>query len=162
MKFLLAYLLFTSSHSQGIVFNTLNHQFYVFDVTASPIQIFVIQEDMILPISCLHNQAKQLNEVNFSNSPSCLMTTLNEQFDFKIDHYVDLKHLYTQEELIQMKKNPNLNTLLSVFFQVSHSYDLPELYDIYKMANKNEFQYEIHSFIYLKIDNKYIPLSYAL
>ncbi|MGN1343802.1 MAG: hypothetical protein ACI4U3_04430 [Traorella sp.] len=161
MKFLLIMMLFSMNSTQCVIYNTPNNQYYVVDIRSNPIQILVIKENIETNPSCIKDNKYSLNKINFSNNATCLMETLNRDFYLNIQHYVDLKDLYSMEELAHLKK-AELSDMYKALTKTDHSYSLSELYTIYSQAKKNEFRYEIHSMIYLKIDEVYIPLAYPL
>lgn len=161
MKFLLMMMLFTMNSTQSVIYNAPNAQYYVVDVQSNPIQILVIEENIETNPTCIKDNKYSLNKINFSNNAFCLMDTLNRDFNLNIQHYVDLKDLYSMEELAHLKK-AGLSDIYKALTKTNHSYSLSELYSIYSQAKKNEFRYEIHSMTYLKIDGVYIPLAYPL
>lgn len=161
MKYLLLFMLFNTNSTQTILFNTPTNQYFIADVQNDPIQILVIEENIQLPVTCIQNKTYLMQETNFTDNSNCLMDTLNKTYDLNIQEYVDLKDLYTKEELLQFKKG-SIPTLLKAMATVSHSYTIPNLYQIYMNAKKNEFQYEIHYFTYIKINGTYVPLAYPL
>lgn len=161
MKYLLMLMLFSSSGVQSVVYNTPTSQYYVIDMASDPIQILILEENTEAPVVCVSNQKYMLSEVDFSDSSECLMSTLNQQYSLNIQDYADLKNTYSLESLKKLK-NADLTSLMSAVFSVSHSYSLPELYDIYKKANKNEFRYEIHYLTYFKFGEEYLAISYPL
>lgn len=154
-------MLFSSTSIQSVVYNTPTSQYYVIDPSSDPINILIIEENIIVPVACIANQKYRLSDVDFSNSSDCLMLTLNQQFNLNIQKYADLKDQYSMESLKKMK-DADLPSLVNAALTISHSYSLTELYSVYKNANKNEFRYEIHYLTYFKINDDYLPISYPL
>ena len=161
MKYLLMLLLFSSSGIQTVIYNTPTSQYYVIDPTSDPIQILILEENTRASVACISNQEYMLSEVDFSNNSECLMTTLNQEYGLSIQKYADLKDTYSLEALKHLK-SADLPSLLNAVLNISHSYSIPELYDLYKNVNKNEFRYEIHHLTYFKIGEEYLPVSYPL
>ena len=79
----------------------------------------------------------------------------------ELQQNVDLKNQFTKEELLELKK-ANLSIFYEFITKIEHSFSISDLYQIYLDANKNEFQYEIHSLTYFKINDTYIPIAYPL
>lgn len=159
MKLILLYLLLSTSN-QTIIYNTPTDQYFVVDIKTNPIQILIIEENYETIPSCI-NKSYNLKDINFTNNSSCLMNTLNKDYHLNIQHHVDLKNQFTKEELLELKK-ANLSIFYEFITKIDHSFSISDLYQIYLDANKNEFQYEIHSLTYFKINDTYIPIAYPL
>lgn len=159
MKYLLLLFLFSANSKQTVLYNTPTEQFYIVDVNTDPIQILVIEENIEVNISCINDKLYNLQDINFTNNSACLFETLNNAYKLNIQEFVDLKNLYTKDELLQLKDS-GIVSILKAISSISHSYTIPELYQIYTNANKNEFHNEIHYFTYLKINDTYVPLAY--
>lgn len=159
MKSILLYLLLSSSN-QTLIYNTPTNQYFIVDTKTNPIQIVIIEENYETIPTCI-NKKYPMIDINFTNNAVCLMDTLNQDFKLNINHYVDLKNLYTKKELLEMK-NGNMTLFYTLITNIDHSFSLSDLYQMYIDANKNEFQFEIHSFTYFKINNTYVPIAYPL
>lgn len=155
MKTLL--LLFLLSSNQTIVYNTPTDQIYIVDTNSNPINILILEENMYSNISCIQNNQYLLKDINFSNNSSCLIDTINEQFNLNINHYVDLQDNFTKKDLKNIKKL-SISNLYNLLTKIEHDYSLKELYSIYNQTKKNEFHTEIHYLTYIKINNIYYPL----
>lgn len=159
MKTILLYLLLSTSN-QTVIYNTPTNQYFIVDIKTNPIQILIIEENYETIPTCIHNKYN-LKDINFINNSTCLIDTLNNDYDLNIHHYVDLKNQYTKEELLELK-NGNLSLFYEFITSIDHSFSISDLYQIYLDANKNEFQYEIHSLTYFKINDTYVPIAYPL
>lgn len=158
MKYILLFLLF-NQNSQTVFYNMPTNQIYIVDIDQNPIQILIIEENIEIEISCINNQKKNIKDVNFTTANTCLQNSLNKAFDLNIQEFVDFKDNVTKEQFKNLKENKNLKDALSLLTSISHSYSLPDIFNTYSKLNKNEFKYQTHSFIYLVIDDEYIPLS---
>lgn len=159
MKTILLFLLLSSSN-QAVIYNTPSNQYFIVDVKSNPIQILIIEENYETIPSCI-NKKYNLKDINFTNNSTCLIDTLNKDFSLNIKNYVNLQNQYTKEELLEIK-NGNLSIFYEFITKIKHSFSVSELYQIYLDANKNEFQYEIHSLTYFKINDTYVPIAYPL
>lgn len=160
MKSILLFLLLSSSN-QTLIYNTPTNLFYIVDVKSNPIQILTIEENYETFPSCINNKKYNLKNMNFTHNSSCLMDTLNKDYHLSITNYIDLKNQYSNEELLKLK-NGQLSQYYEFITTIDHSFSLSDLYQIYIDANKNEFQFEIHSFTYFKINDIFVPISYPL
>lgn len=159
MKTILLYLLLSTS-DQTLIYNMPTNQYYVVDVETKPIQILIIEENIETIPACIQKKYR-LKDINFTNNSSCLIHTLNDDFNLSINQYVDLKDQYTNKDLIELKKG-NISLFYHFLTTIEHSFSISNLYQIYLDAKKNEFQYEIHSFTYIKINDTYVPIAYPL
>lgn len=158
MKTILLFLLLSSN--QTVIYNTPTDQYFIVDIKTNPIQILVIEENYETIPTCINNKYN-LKDINFVNNSTCLIDTLNKDYDLKINHYVDLKNQYSAKELVELK-NGNLSIFYEFITTIDHSFSISNLYQIYLDANKNEFLYEIHSLTYFKINDTYVPIAYPL
>ena len=155
MKTLL--LLFLLSSNQTIVYNTPTNQIYIVDPNSNPINILILEENMYANISCIKNNSFLLKDINFSNNSTCLIDTINNQFDLNINQFVDLNDSFTKNDLKNIKKL-NISNLYKLITNVEHSYSMKDLYSMYNQTKKNGFQTEIHYLTYIKINDIYYPL----
>lgn len=158
MKIFLMLLLFPMTSRQTVLYNMPTNQIYIVDLAQDPIQIMILEENIEIEISCIQNEVKNLKDINFTNSDGCLRDSLNQAFDLNIQEFIDLKNILTKEKYEMLKKTKNLNEMISLYFNVHHSYSLNELLSLYEIFKKNGFAYETHSFTYFKINHVLVPI----
>lgn len=161
MKFLFSLFLLTVPvvSNQAVIYNAPTDYVYIVDFTQNPIEIFSVHEKTLLPITCLNNQVKALKDVNFSSASSCLVRSLNEAFDFSIEHTVDMNHAFSKEEIKQVAKEKKMSQIFSLIKNTNTSYSFFQLYEMFNEARKNDFSYQFRHPILLKVEDSFLPLS---
>lgn len=159
MKYLLLFSLFMNT-SQGLIYHLPTHQFVIFSQNENSLQVLLIEENILLPVSCIDQKVKNLNKINFSKSSSCLMKTLNQSLNLNIQSYADMKNILTLEKAKALKNDPRIAEIILLLTKIETDISLSEFYTMFQMANKNGFRYEIHTLFYLVKDENYLPLHF--
>lgn len=148
--------------NQTVLFNTQNQMLYILEYndSLSYFTINPLKEAVEIPVSCLNNEVTSLNQINFTNSPACLMTSLNQAFKLNITSYIDLKNSVDIQDLKEISKTRKLNDLLYLYQNAETSYSLIDFYQLYKNYQKlDKFTYQTNYPILFKLDQNYLPVT---
>lgn len=148
--------------NQTVLFNTGNQMLYIiqYNDTLSYFTINPLKEAVEIPVSCLGNKVTSLNQINFTNSPACLMTSLNQAFKLNITSYIDLNNSIDMKELKEISKTRKLNDLLYLYQNAATSYSLIDFYQLYRNYQKlDKFTYQTNYPILFKLDKTYLPIT---
>lgn len=161
MKLLLTLLLsIPSSYSQQLViFNVDMNSIAIISTHNSNIQITLLPTDTILEVSCVDNQSKRIKDVNFSASPTCLVNSLNNNFNLSITHYVDLQNKTSIESIQTLSTTKQLSGFMDLYANTKTSYTMLDMLQMYRYYEKKQLEFEWHYPILLKTDQGYLPLS---
>lgn len=166
-KLFLAFFLFTmpiqaSSTKQLVVLNVKNADFYIVEYSDDLTQITIkpLPTKTRIPLTCAEFKNVPLNSVDFSLAPTCLMQSLNRAFKLNITQYIDLKNVYTLDELKQMGNELSISRLMDLAKGIKTNvslFDAGKIYQNYKKLDELVFSQAYP--VLLKTENEYIPLS---
>ncbi len=148
---------------------------YIAELYSDEIKIKEVNTKLYLPLVCLANESSTIESVDFNNSYSCLIDSLSDAFNIKIDHYVSLNLAKLLQELdLDYPKDGSINTMnklctkikdeigiseiLNYKDYVETSLGFDDLYDFYKLS-KSDIEITQHTLNYIIFEDTYIALQ---
>lgn len=150
----------SSPFMQIVIYNTTNEMIYILEVD-DPFTLIPIPHQTYLPITCLNNEVKRLQDVDFTHAPFCLIDSLNQSFDFQIQEYINLNYFTSPTDLKQLIENKKLNEFIQFYHQTKTSFTLIDLYQNYQKYKEVPLTYTLQYPFLIQLSQGYLPLSFT-
>ncbi len=145
-----------------VVFNIKSDQIYFVETDSSQNTVVLksLNEKTLIPLVCANEEVIQLNQVNFSAAPQCLMRSLNQTFHLNIEQYVDFQDRFSIDELKAMVSNLSFNDVTTLAKSVNTNinwWDTLAYYDFYTQFEQKNLHSEYP--LLIKGEQGYLPIS---